>query len=173
MLATPTKWGGLVAAEYRAAVNIIGKPSVSKARYCTKLNKEVSDDLFQGSCCSSLTTMGPCHVWLCSYMAEFPEPYLCKYSVLEATKQCRGMICLCRKVKLSPWVTILVRISKCNILSWMVNLLITFSSSPSPSTCCFLGTSVGGSVSDSCLYECSHAVEGAWPTNSTPKDRET
>ena len=28
-----------------------------------------------------------CHDWLCSYMAEFFEPYYCKYSILEAIAQ--------------------------------------------------------------------------------------
>ena len=71
----------------------------------------MSGDLFVSSC---YTATGPCHDWLCSYMAEFFMPYLRKYSDLEATKQiflCRGMILLSMSKsenrQLSLWATIL------------------------------------------------------------------
>ena len=96
MLATPTRWEGLMwtaliripkVTRIQSKTKIQCKSRVFNARCCTKLKKEVSDDLFVSSCRACLIAAGPCHGWLCSYMAELFMPYLCRYSVLEATKQ--------------------------------------------------------------------------------------
>ena len=76
---------------------------MSEARYCTK--SKVCLVIFFWA---AAVPGGPCYNWLCSYMAEFFDPYACKCSILEATKSifsCREMILfhLCRKVKIANY----------------------------------------------------------------------
>ena len=74
-------------AQKKAALNVPKvHRSVSKSR-CIKSKKEVSGDLFVSSCHTCLSATSLCYNWLCSCVAKYFMPYICKYNILEATKQ--------------------------------------------------------------------------------------